>query len=137
MSLFFFFCLSFFLCFSKKSFSFFFLNKINMLGFLTLAMVKGGSTCDAFTQKVALSGGPTFFLVFFSFLYLRFLFQFLSMFSFFCLCFPFSIFFLYFPFVFLLRKKFLPFSFCFSFFFSRVLKICGGTPGFLGEKCTF
>ena len=32
---------------------------------------------------------------------------------------------------------FLPFSFCFSFFFSRVLKICGGTPGFLGVKCTF
>ena len=27
-----------------------------MLGFLTLAMVKGGSTRDAFTQKVALSG---------------------------------------------------------------------------------
>ena len=32
---------------------------------------------------------------------------------------------------------FLPLSFCFSFLFSRVLKICGGTPGFLGEECTF
>ena len=31
---------------------------MNMLGFLTLAMVKGGSTRDAFTQKVALSGDP-------------------------------------------------------------------------------
>ena len=29
---------------------------------------------------------------------------------------------------------FLPFSFCFSFFFSRVLKICGGTPRFRGKS---
>ena len=29
---------------------------------------------------------------------------------------------------------FLPFSCCFSFFFSRVLKIFGGTPGFLGKS---
>ena len=41
----------------------------------------------------------------------------------------------FFTFVFL--KKIIPFSFRFSFFFSRVLKICGGTPGFLWGKCTF
>ena len=42
-------------------------------------------------------------------------------------------FFLHFPSVFLKRKS-LPLSFCFPFFFSRVPKICGGTPGFLGGK---
>ena len=47
----------FFLCFFFLIFVFF-LNKINILVFLTLAMVKGGSTRDAFTQKVALSGHP-------------------------------------------------------------------------------
>ena len=63
--------------------------------------------------------GPLFSLVYFS---CFFIFVFLSML------------FLYFPFVFLLKKMFLPFSCCFSFFFSRVLKICGGTSGFLGES---
>ena len=38
-------------------FSFFsFKEKLNMLGFLTLPMVKGGITRDAFTQKVAATG---------------------------------------------------------------------------------
>ena len=58
-----FFGLSFFLCFFLcvcvffffVSFSFFF-DTINMLGFLTLPMVKGGITRDAFTQKVAATG---------------------------------------------------------------------------------
>ena len=53
---FFFFFLVFF--FSFFCFFFFLKNKINMLGFLPLGMVKGGSTRDAFTQKVALSGDP-------------------------------------------------------------------------------
>ena len=35
---------------------FFFKDKISMLGFLTLGMVKGGITPDAFTQKVAATG---------------------------------------------------------------------------------
>ena len=53
----FFFGLSFFfLVFLCFCFFFFFLEK--MLGFLTLAMVKGGIMRDAFTQKVALSGSP-------------------------------------------------------------------------------
>ena len=59
------FFLSFFLVFfsflfppQEKLFLFFLKNKTNMLGFLTLGMVKGGSTRDAFTQKVALSGYP-------------------------------------------------------------------------------
>ena len=52
--LFFFRFVLFSLFFSCAFFSF---SKIKMLGFLTLAMVKGGSTRDAFTQKVALSGG--------------------------------------------------------------------------------
>ena len=50
---------SFFLFFK---FCFFFLSstkdKINMLGFLTLGMVKGGITRDAFTQKVAATEKP-------------------------------------------------------------------------------
>ena len=47
-------CLFFFVFFSKSCFFFLFSfkDKTNMLGFLTLAMVKGGSTRDAFTQKV-------------------------------------------------------------------------------------
>ena len=56
--LFFFFFFSvcfFFLCFFFLLFlvSFFFKNKINILGFLTLMKVNSGSTHDAFTQKVA------------------------------------------------------------------------------------
>ena len=71
------------------------------------------------------------FLFFFTFV---FFFNFFPCFSFF-LCFPLlSFIFLLFS---LLKKMFLPFSCCFSFFFSRVPKICGGTPGFFGEKCTF
>ena len=61
--------------------------------------------------------------IFSCFFHFRFLFQFLFLFSFskplFSFCFP-------------LKKMFLPFSFCFSFFFSRVLKICGGA-----SVCTF
>ena len=53
---FFFSCFFFFL---QKMFLFF-KNKINILGFLTLGMVTGGSTRDAFTQKVALSGDLAF-----------------------------------------------------------------------------
>ena len=55
-------------------------------------------------------------------------------FPFFPLFFLFSFFI---PLFFFFKKMFLPFSFCFSFFFSRVPKICGGTPRFLGKKCTF
>ena len=86
--------------------------------------------------------GPLFFLLSISsfFFHFRFLFQFLSMLFLFFLCFSFfHSLFLYFPVVFLFQKKslFFLFHFCFSFFSSRVLKIFGGTPGFLGEKCTF
>ena len=34
----------------------FFFSKINLLGFLTLPMVKGGIMRDAFTRKVAATG---------------------------------------------------------------------------------
>ena len=79
--------------------------------------------------------GPFFSLVYFvmCFFISVFFFNVFLCFVFFPLFFLFS-FFLYFPFVFLFRKMFLPFSFCFSFSFSRVLKICGGTPGFLGKS---
>ena len=75
-----------------------------------------------------------FFFFSFSFSF----FTFFSCFSFFPLFFFFLHFFLYFPFVFP-EKDVSSFSILFSLFlfFSRVLKICGGTPGFLGEKCTF
>ena len=62
----FFFGLSFFFFFFLFFFSFSFLllfsfkSKINMLNFLTMPMVKGGSTRDAFTQTVALTGGVPF-----------------------------------------------------------------------------
>ena len=51
----FFFLFVFFSCFFFL-FSFFFFPKINMLGFLTLPMVKGGITRDSYTQKIAATG---------------------------------------------------------------------------------
>ena len=42
----------------KIAFLFSLKDIINMLGFLTLVIVKGGITRDAFTQKVAATGLP-------------------------------------------------------------------------------
>ena len=50
------FFVSFFSFKKVVSFFFFFKDKISMLGFVTLGMVKGGITRDAFTQKVAATG---------------------------------------------------------------------------------
>ena len=76
-------------------------------------------------------------LLFFSlvhFFIFVFFFNFFPCFSFFPLFFFFfHSLFLCFPFVFL-KKCFFLFAFCFSFFFSRVLEICGGTPDSLGKS---
>ena len=76
--------------------------------------------------------GPSFFSRLF-FFHFRFLFQFLfHVFPFFSFVYPCFHVFLLFSF------KNVSSFFMFSlFFFSRVPKICGGTPGFLGEKCMF
>ena len=87
----------------------------------------------------AISGGsplgPLFFSLVSCFFIFVLFFNFFPCFSFFFF-FSFS-FFPSFSFCSPVTEMFLLFSFCFSFFFSRVLKICGDTQGFLGEKSTF
>ena len=88
-------------------------------------------------------GGMHHWALFFSCLFFHFFFIFVFFFNFFpcfslfSFVFSFHLFFLFFPFVFFLSKNVFYFFILFLFFLSRVLKICGGTPGFLGEKCTF
>ena len=132
------FCLSFFFLF------FFFLGCSK--SFFFLPRLPHGLLLKFFFQKKktfflsSLGGVPHwavffslvfFFIVFFIFV---FFFNVFRCFSFFAFVFPLFIFYFFIFLLFFLERMFLPFSFCFSFFFSRVLKIWGGTPGFLGEK---